>query len=59
MLTKLHTNPSSGGGGREVGVGVVGLWTFKMVYLVPTQYFLIQLQLINPYFNSLTERKKG
>ena len=30
-----------------------------MVYLVPTQYFLIQLQLINHYFNSLTERKKG
>ena len=31
-----------GGGG-----GVVRLWTFKMVYLVPTQYFLIQLQLIS------------
>ena len=50
---------SQWGGGREVGVGVVGLWTFKMVYLVPTQYFLIELQLINHYFNSLTERKKG
>ena len=38
-----------GGGGdrRKVGVGIVGLWTFKMVYLVPTQYFLIQLQLIS------------
>ena len=36
-----------GGGRRKVGVGVVGLWTFKMVYLVPTQYFLIQLQLIS------------
>ena len=33
------------------------LWTFKMVYLVPTQYFLIQLQLINNFFNSLTNEK--
>ena len=38
------------GGGREVGVEVVGLWTFKMGYLVPIQYFLIQLQLINHLF---------
>ena len=37
-----------GGGGREVLV--VGLWTFKMVYLVPTEYFLIQLQLVNHLF---------
>ena len=36
-----------GGGKRKVGVGVVRLWTFKMVYLVPTQYFLIQLELIS------------
>ena len=35
----------------EVGDGgVVGLWTLKMVYLVPTQYFMIQLQLINHFF---------
>ena len=27
------------------GGGVVGLWTLKMVYLVPTQHFLIQLEL--------------
>ena len=31
------------------GAEVVGLWTLKMVYLVPTQYFLIQLQLINHF----------
>ena len=37
-----------GGGGRLLGV--VGLWTFKMVYLVSTQYFLIQLQRINLLF---------
>ena len=38
-------------GGRGVRGGeVVGLWTLKMVYLAPTQYFLIQLQLINHYF---------
>ena len=36
-----------GGGKRKGGGGVVRLWTFKMVYLVPTQYFLIQLQLIS------------
>ena len=37
-----------GGGDRgKVGAGGVRLWTFKMVYLVPTQYFLIQLQLIS------------
>jgi len=42
-------------------LGVMGLWTIKMVYLVPTQYFLIQLQLINHFFfNSLTnEKQKG
>ena len=28
-----------------------------MAYLVPTQYFLIQLQLINHFFNSLTNEK--
>ena len=32
------------------GGGVVGLWTLKMIYLVPTQYFLIQSQLINHFF---------
>ena len=35
----------------------VGLWTFKMVYLVPTQYSLIQLQLINHFFYSLINEK--
>ena len=28
-----------------------------MVYLVPPQYFLIQLQLINHFFNSLTNER--
>ena len=28
-----------------------------MVYLVPTQYFLLQLQLINHVFNSLTNER--
>ena len=36
--------------GADPPLGLVGLWTFKMVYLVPTQYFLIQLQLINHVF---------
>ena len=36
----------------------MGLWTLKMVYLVPTQYFLIHSQLINHFFfNSLTNEK--
>ena len=43
-----------GGGGV-----VVGLWTFKMVYLVPTQYFLIQLQLINHFFFDSLINEKG
>ena len=53
-FSKRGTDPNllkrSGGrgGGREVLV--VGLWTFKMVYLVPTEYFLIQLQLVNHLF---------
>ena len=34
----------------------MGLWTSKMVYLVPTQYFLIQLQLINHFFSLTNER---
>ena len=38
---------------------VVGLWTFKMVYLVPTQYFLIQLQLINHFFFDSLINEKG
>ena len=32
------------------------MWTLKMVYLVPTQYFLIQLQLINHFFSLTNER---
>ena len=43
-------------GGRGV---VVAFWTLKMVYLVPTQYFLIELQLINHFFNSLTNDKES
>ena len=43
-------------GGRGV---VVAIWTLKMVYLVPTQYFLIELQLINHFFNSLTNEKES
>ena len=54
-----------GGGGGGVGGGgvdppilkcrgrvelVVGLWTLKMVYRVPTRYLLIQLQPINHFF---------
>ena len=39
------------------GVRLVGLWTFIMVYLVTTQYFLIQLQLINHSLHSLTNDK--
>ena len=34
----------------------MGLWTSKMVYLVPTQYFLTQLQLINHFFSLTNER---
>ena len=50
----IHLFLSVVGGGK----GAVGLWTFKMVYLVPTKYFLIQLQLINHFFkNSLTNEK--
>ena len=37
-------------GGVGGGKGVVGLWTFKMVYPVTTKYFLIHLQLINHFF---------
>ena len=44
----------SGGGGRG-GLGVVGLWTFKMVYLVLTQFFLIKL--IDHLFNNFTNGK--
>ena len=48
----------------EVGVNrsggvVVAFWTLKMVYLVPTQCFLIELQLINHFFNSLTNDKES
>ena len=32
------------------GGGWMGLWTLKIVYLVPTQYFLIQLPLFNHFF---------
>ena len=32
-------------GGEGGGGAVVWLWTLKMVYLVPTPYFLIQLQI--------------
>ena len=35
----------------------MGLWTSKMVYLVPTQYFEIQLQLINHFLDSLTNER--
>ena len=48
-----------GGDRRKVGAGVVRLWTFKMVYLVPTQYFLIQLQLINHFFFDSLINEKG
>ena len=41
------------------GAVVVAFWTLKMVYLVPTQYFLIELQLINHFFNSLTNEKES
>ena len=46
---ELQAGPAEkwGGGGEVL---VVGLWTFKMVYLVPTEYFLIQLQLVNHLF---------
>ena len=43
-------------GGGE-GAGVVGLWTSKMIYLEPTQYFLAQLQLIDHFVNSLRNEK--
>ena len=46
----LSVVEGGGGGGVGGGKGVVGLWTFKMVYPVPTKYFLIQLQLINHFF---------
>ena len=42
------------------GCGVVRLWTLKMVYLVLTQYFFIQLQLINHFsIVTLTINQKG
>ena len=37
----------------------VGLWTLKMVYLVPTQYFLIQLQLINHFLKQFNKRERS
>ena len=49
-----------GWGGTHLFRSVVGgeeLWTLAMVYLLPTQYCLIQLQLINHFFNSLTNEK--
>ena len=42
---------------RGRGEFVVGLWTLKMVNRVPTRYLLIQLRLINNFFNSLTNEK--
>ena len=42
---------------RGRGELVVGLWTLKMVNRVPTRYLLIQLRLINNFFNSLTNEK--
>ena len=42
---------------KRKGQLVVWLWTLKMVYWVPTRYLLIQLQLVNHFFNSLTNEK--
>ena len=39
------------------GRGGGGVWTFIMVYLVPTHYFLIQFQPINHFLNSLSNEK--
>ena len=49
-------------GGRsisfEVLLGGVGLWTSRMVYLVPTQYFLNTVTTHQSFFfNSLTNQK--
>ena len=53
-VVEVGVNRSGGGGGL-----VVAFWTLKMVYLVPTQYFLIELQLINHFFNSLANEKES
>ena len=60
VRNKVTTGPAeqfSKCGRRATSFEVGG--TFIMVYLVPTQYFLIQFQLINNFLNSLTNAKKG
>ena len=53
-VVEVEVNRSRRGGGV-----VVAFWTLKMVYLVPTQCFLIEIQLINHFFNSLTNEKES
>ena len=53
VYNRAHGAAFDVGGGWGGGGGVVGLWTLKMIYLVPTQYFLIQSQLINHFFLKL------
>ena len=63
VRNRVKTGPAEQfpkGGGRATSFGVEGgggLWTFIMVYLVPTHYFLIQFQLINHSLNSLSNEK--
>ena len=63
VRNRVKTGPAeqfAKGGGRATSFGVEGgggLWTFMVVYLVPTHYFLIQFQLINHFLNSLSNEK--
>ena len=44
---------------RDGGGGGGTLWNLKIIYLVPTNYFLIQLQLINHFFEYFNKGERS